>query len=281
MIDVETDAVEGTKAAQAALECESLSATIGALPSLALEDLPEESVLLTRTDRKYVVSQAHAVEALRACDGLASVSVGGQAQSIYKSVYFDTPEFQSFHDAATGRRHRFKVRIRTYLDSGQSYVEVKVKTGRGDTEKTRIVVESNPHPELNPEARGFVASALAGAGLHKPDTIVANLIPTITTTYARSTLLGVDASRVTIDTNLRCEVGEQTLCWPDAVLVETKAVGHATALDRILWRQGHRPVTFSKFAVGMTAFNPGLPHNKWHRIFGDPLLTWTHTAAPR
>ncbi len=246
-----------------------------------LGDLPQDSVLMTRTDRKYVLDPLSAAKALGSQPELVCVTVEERTSSAYESVYFDTPDLRTYHDAAHSRRHRFKVRTRTYLDSGTTLLEVKTKGGRGHTIKERIAVHDHARNHLNQEERRFVATTLERSGVQEPDQLVANLIPSLTTRYRRSTLLGPDYSRITIDTDLACVRGERTSSHPRLVLIETKSEGHATTTDKALWRAGIRPVSISKYAAGLAELEPHLPANKWHRVLGAPPLTHsvTHTAA--
>ena len=52
---------------------------------------------------------------------------------------------------------------------------------------------------------------------------------------------------------------------PGLVIVETKSPGTATFFDRALWASGCRPVSISKYCVGLAALKPELPSNKWRR----------------
>jgi hypothetical protein len=60
-------------------------------------------------------------------------------------------------------------------------------------------------------------------------------------------------------------------------LVETKSTGAPTVADRLLWASGKRPVTISKFGVGMAALNRHLPANKWNRTLRR-YFNWTPQA---
>ena len=55
-------------------------------------------------------------------------------------------------------------------------------------------------------------------------------------------------------------------------VVETKAGSTPTAVDRALWRLGHRPMQISKYGAGMVTTHADLPHLKWHRTLTNPLL---------
>ena len=48
------------------------------------------------------------------------------------------------------------------------------------------------------------------------------------------------------------------------MVVETKSAA-ASPMDRLLWSRGVRPTRISKYATGLAALDPALPHNRWSR----------------
>ena len=60
------------------------------------------------------------------------------ASFAYESTYFDDASLSSYLAAAHGRPSRYKVRTRTYVDSGECMLEVKRRSGRGETVKERV-----------------------------------------------------------------------------------------------------------------------------------------------
>jgi len=233
-----------------------------ALAPLSLEDVLAVADLQTRTDRKYVVEPevfALLVEQLGA--GLGVLEIAGVRSFRYESVYFDTPALDSYLGAAHGRRRRFKVRTRSYLDSGDCMLEVKTRNGRGETVKTRMPYDIRRRTTIDPAGLDFVRShAALPAG--------ATLAPVLTTAYARATLVDLaTGSRLTCDSGVECSspAGASVSLEPE-LLVETKSAGAPTAADRFLWRAGVRPVAVSKFCVGMAALDASLPANQWSRI---------------
>jgi len=196
------------------------------------------------------------------------LEIDGERALRYASQYFDTPELDSYFGAARGRRRRFKVRARTYLDSGGSFLEVKTRGGRSATVKGRVPVTGD---ELDDDAVAYASDLLMDAGIPGAGRLAARLQPTLVTQYRRATVLlpaGVhDASRGTIDTELVWIGATGTVLeLPAAVIVETKSGQRPGALDRALWRHGHRPARISKYGTGMAALNPALPANKWRRV---------------
>ena len=114
---------------------------VGGVGGIGLEELEAIAELQLRRDRKYVVDSATAVALLATLenDRWRVLEIGGERAHHYESVYFDTPDFDLHRDAAHGRRRRYKVRTRLYSD-GTEMLEVKTRTGRGDTAKGRCTL---------------------------------------------------------------------------------------------------------------------------------------------
>lgn len=234
-----------------------------------LDELERIASLHTRIDRKYLLPASRGVELLRALRGeLLVLRIDGTRAFRYDTVYFDTPDLDSYLSTAHRRRHRFKVRIRTYADSARCMLEVKRKGGRGETVKLR-----SPHPlaagsTLTPAAVAFIDDALRQRGLAD------RLRPALTTSFERTTLLDrVDGSRATLDREVTLTVPDdgQAVALREHVILETKSVGAVTLADRWLWAHGHRPTAFSKFCIGMALQHAELPANKWNRTLRRDL----------
>ena len=237
------------------------------LPAVGLAELVERSALQTRVDRKYAVDGATAGILLDLAPvGTRALDIDGSREFGYTSVYLDTPDLVGYHLAAHRRRRRFKVRSRTYDAGGASYLEVKTRAGE-QTVKTRLEGAHVTGAGLTADGRAFVEEALAAAGVGLPG-LVGSLAPVLRTHYLRSTLeLADGAGRVTLDHGLawRRVGGRAEVTRPALVVVETKSAGAASPVDRLLWRLGRRPTRISKYATGLAALDPDLPHNRWSR----------------
>jgi len=234
---------------------------VDSLPSISLEELNDTAELLTRVDRKYVVSPEVLSAVLAEHSGsLKALEIEGRRMGTYRSVYYDTPELTSYLAAARKRPRRFKVRTREYVDSGTTAVEVKLRSARGDTVKHREWLGANDERESDLAAVIAYASSFASVG-----TVADLLRPTLTTTYQRTTLLG-QGGRVTIDANVGATDAHGAACaYGDLLIVETKSAAGAGSIDRELWGKGVRPARISKYATSLAALYPELPANRWHR----------------
>ncbi|GAA1953581.1 polyphosphate polymerase domain-containing protein [Microbacterium aquimaris] len=245
-------------------------APLDRLPAIGLDELNAQAELQTRVDRKYILPTRELPAVLQALPrGSEVLAIDGESSLRYASQYFDTPGLDSYFGAVRKRRRRFKVRARTYVDSGGSFLEVKTRGARSATVKERVPVTGD---ELDGDAVAYATDLLVDAGIPDAAHLAETLQPTLVTRYRRATVLmpaaaGGDASRATIDTELTWIAAEGTvLQLPTSVIVETKSGQRAGALDRALWRQGHRPARISKYGTGMAALHPALPSNPWHRV---------------
>ena len=280
------------------------------LTTTTLAELNSAAGLLTRVDRKYLVPLTCAQNLV---DGLAPharvLAIDERRRFSYTSTYFDTPGLEAFMLAARKRRRRFKVRTRTYLDSGLCFLEVKTCGARGSTVKRRMGYYADDASRLTGPGRAFVAACLAGAGVTGSAAareVAAALRPVLATTYERTTLhLPRAEARATIDTaltwrrlgpaapagssagavvgvpmspqalrpaHLAAAINEgEPVAVSDIAVVETKNPATPSPADRALWEAGYRPTRISKYATGMALLHPELPANRWYRTLTHEL----------
>ena len=238
---------------------------LGSLRPVGLEELNSEAALQTRVDRKYVVPARFAGQLLATVRAdVRDLEMDGSRSFAYDSVYFDTAGLDSYLLAAHGRRRRYKVRTRTYVDSAVSFLEVKTEGAREATVKERIPYHLADRGRLTAEGMDYVRETLTAAVGSVP---AGSLEPVIETRYHRATLyLPESGSRATIDTDVTWQrPGGQSWVLDEAVILETKSGSAAGPLDRHLWAHGVRPARISKFATGLAALRPELPANRWNR----------------
>lgn len=204
------------------------------------------------------------------------LDTGGLRIFRYDSVYFDTPALDSYFLAAHGRRRRYKIRTRSYLDSGVSFLEVKTEGSRSATVKERIPYSPADRSTITAEGAQYIAETLGSTGQAPPS----QLAPVLETLYGRITLfLPASNSRATIDLNVAWSLpGQAPLVMANQVVVETKSGSAPGQLDRHLWHHGIRPSRISKFATGMATLMPELPANRWHRTLRHNMPQPTNPA---
>ena len=242
--------------------------------TIELAELVTSTAMLTRHDRKYLLSAAELPNFTAQLDAHTRVlRIEGLTWFNYLSCYYDTPELACYQAAGRGRRRRFKVRTREYLQSGERWLEVKTRGPRGTTVKDR-----RPRPWADPELSfaelDWLASTLAARGL--TDVPVTELVPSLTTNYLRQTRqvvpsCGAPTSRLTIDIDLTCALpdaraGSGQSRFADRIILETKGGARPSVVDRLLWANQHRPVSMSKYGVGIASLHPEQSALKWRRL---------------
>ena len=233
------------------------------LSSVSLEELTETADLQSRIDRKYLVSVRLATDLLDHLDSrnFRALTISKQRLFEYSSLYFDTPERESFLSSAHGRRRRFKIRTRTYEADAAVFLEVKTAGPRGSTVKHRLA-HHGPRDTIDTASAAWISTVLQQPSLAE------RCRPTMGTRYRRATFLDQGSStRITIDRDLTAiPFGGEPRPLGDGLVIETKSLGAPTETDRWLWRAGSRPVALSKFGVAMVLCNPGLPSARWNRV---------------
>ena len=240
--------------------------SIDHLTAVSLDELNAEAALLTRVDRKYVIATAELDAVLTGIAGMRVLEIDGRRASRYESTYLDTVDLDSWTASAHRRRRRWKVRTRVYADTGACWLEVKTRGRRGETVKERLPHPSADRLEVPAAAGDWVRDRLGAAHVHDVDP--GGLVPTLHTSYVRTTLLlDARAGRATIDRDLRWVSGHGTAEVGDVLVVETKSgTTRPGQLDRRLWQLGHRPIRISKYGTGLALLTPDLQLNRWHRV---------------
>ena len=99
--------------------------------------------LMNRTDTKYVTSYQILKEILLvARHDYRIQEVNGECNIAYHTIYLDTPDRDMYVTHQNGRIVREKIRIRTYVNSDLTFLEVKNRNNKGRTDKRRIRIGS-------------------------------------------------------------------------------------------------------------------------------------------
>lgn len=240
------------------------------------------AAMLERLDHKYVVRGAVLRAALPAlADSFDILDIDGRRQFTYDTCYFDDPQLSCFHDHHQGRRQRFKVRIRRYVDSDACFVEVKLKDKRGITVKKRFDHDPRHYGSLDATARDRVLASfesMYGRPWQR------DLDPVIEMRYRRVTLAARGGNeRLTIDSGLTFfGRGRMRAIDDELFIIETKSANGRGIGDRIL-RDLHQHPTkrCSKYCVGLAAVGEASRHNRFLPALRKLDLLEPATAAAR
>lgn len=214
--------------------------------------------LLDRVDTKYVFGASQLYAALHAMAGhYRALDIEGVRLNQYQTVYFDTPDFGLYQQHHNRVGTRYKVRTRRYVDTDLAFFEVKHKTNRGRTIKTRFQTEEI-ETELDDEADAFVGS-------HTP-LRPERLEPVLWNAYQRATLVSTRREeRLTIDVNLAFGWGGEALALPGIAIAEVKQAHLTQDSDfiREMRGLGVRPTSFSKYCMGASLLYGDLKDNNF------------------
>jgi hypothetical protein len=252
---------------------------VGTRQPISLAELSATAALRTRVDRKYVLDAAvFAALAERLGEGFRVLEINGSRTFRYDTVYYDSSSLIAYRSHLQQRRRRYKVRSRHYVDSGLYLFEVKLKGRRGETVKHQMPYRPEDHGHVNDEARSFLDACLASA---YPQMAVPELAPTVRTSYRRLTL-AAGAERVTCDFDLRFSDGEREIPGldPRYVILESKVERGLGEIDRELRRLGVRPVSCSKYCVGVGLLRDDVKVNDLHWLLNRYFSARDRSGAP-
>lgn len=219
--------------------------------------------LMNRIDSKFVTDEATLLRVLEdaADQGYRVCTIGGQPVTAYYSVYYDTPDLFMYTAHETGRKTRQKVRVRTYLISGDTYLEIKRKQNNGRTKKKRIPLPVDERMDFSGDKAA--ADFLAGKSWFKAD----GIFPECTTEFDRITLVNAaKTERLTIDLNLHFHNFSSGLDanLKDAVIIELKQDGRADSqMKGILLEHRIHPFRISKYCMGVMLTDPRARANRF------------------
>lgn len=227
--------------------------------------------LLNRTDTKFVttVPMLRRLLAMAQDDYFVQV-IGDERIAPYYTVYFDTADCAMYQRHESGHTNRQKLRIRSYVNSGLNFLEVKTKNNHGRTKKKRVSIDSfDPvHPQhdilfrrQNEEFVGY--DEFLRSCLHYDPTTLSEQLEN---RFDRITLVNKGKTeRLTIDLNLRFHniVTDEVRLMDNVVIIELKRDGRVPSpILGLLKELRIKPHGFSKYCIGSALTNPGLRRNR-------------------
>jgi hypothetical protein len=248
---------------------------------ISLEETNKSARMLKRIDNKYVVNKSKLRSIL---DQLRTdfriLEIDDCSIFSYESCYFDD-EQRCFYEHLQGRRQRFKVRTRRYVESDKAFFEVKLKGKRGQTDKSRETCDDYYSFVINDDERQMMR------GLYEKrygKCFPYKLAPALHVSYRRFTLVSASGrERITVDFNLGFEtpMGRRAFIGDDFIIIETKTADGRGKSDRALKRQHVRGVAgCSKYCLGMVLTGEVERFNKFRSIVKRALSCMQAACHP-
>ena len=211
---------------------------------ISLEEM-DSVALLNRTDTKFVMDNAQLLTALSALQNdYRILSVKGFRLNQYRTLYFDTTDFDLYNLHINGRAERYKVRSREYMNSRTSFLEVKHKTRKGRTIKDRISTTEQV-AEMSTEDHIWLNNVYPFESQE--------LEPKLWNSFTRITMVNEEfGERVTLDSGLMFYYKNKTARLDGIVIAEVKrdAESHSSPFLAQMRYQKIRPQGFSKYCMG-------------------------------
>jgi len=213
--------------------------------------------LLNRTDKKYIFSYTLLPEFLQKLSANYKILEINKLRDFrYMSVYFDTKSLNMYYAHHNGQLNRYKIRHRTYVDSGSGFLEIKLKNNKSRTVKERIPIPySFPFKK---ESESFLNSSSP----YSPET----LNPIIQNEFNRITLVDeVNHERITIDHDISFVKtnGGSSVSIPHLIICEIKQNRYNSSSDivSVLNQLGIKQCSISKYCIGSVLLNQDLKAN--------------------
>lgn len=234
-----------------------LSPCVESFLPVSLEEM-SRVLLMDRADTKFVMHVADLPSVLQeAREQYSVLEVAGNRNRRYKTIYFDSEDYKLYRMHHNGKLRRYKLRIRKYQDTGQTFLELKSKNPKRHTEKTRMRYYGSGE-DSDPLApfRSFCRHEAELLGKAKESLRVE---------FDRITLVhNSKPERITIDTGLTLSSGNEQKELLNLCILEVKQPRDGgSPFSRIMLRKKIFPLRISKYCLGMIMHHEDLKKNNF------------------
>jgi len=217
--------------------------------------------LMNRVDTKFLIGIYQLNVLLdKALEHYRIVEIDGVRITPYSTIYFDTEDAQMYMMHHNGKLNRYKIRMRSYIDSGISFLEIKNKSNKGRTSKKRIGITPAQFEQMNLEQNEHEF-------IHKIFNQHFSLVPQLQILFHRITLVDKNLTeRVTLDTRLSFQNIADGECHSaeGLVIVEMKQDGaNSSYFKKYLDELRINAASMSKYCMGMVMVNPNFKANRF------------------
>ncbi|PLX20263.1 MAG: hypothetical protein C0597_04300, partial [Marinilabiliales bacterium] len=171
-----------------------------------------------------------------------------------RTKYYDTSYFRMYYEHQNGKLNRYKVRERRYEETNIEFLEIKFKSNKKRTLKSRITKSIND---------GIFSKKEIEFLNYKSPFSSEELQVKLLNTFNRITLCN-DTERITVDFNLKFEGINGTKSRLNSLaIIEVKQSKYSinSNIVKILKKHQIRPCSFSKYCIGATMVYPNLKSN--------------------
>lgn len=216
--------------------------------------------LQNRIDTKYIMTKTQLAQLL---DGIRNdqyvLEINDTRIFNYRTVYFDTTDFQFFRDHHNGCVNRVKVRSREYVESKLFFYEIKRKLYGTRTDKERKLVQQLYYDVPPEDYKRIQYKRLQNKPIEKK---LVNYFKRITLTNKKFT------ERITIDLEINFENGKEHVQLPNLAVIEVKQgkTDVFSSTIQMLKKLHVHESPFSKYAIGVSLMEHEIKHNNFKPV---------------
>lgn len=243
---------------------DNLGKVLSEMPGISLDEMSGVR-LMNRTDTKYLANKSLLLKFFELAKNDYFVQkIDGSPVAEYNTTYWDTPDHRFYLLHHDGIRPRIKVRVRTYIDSALSFLEIKNKDNHNKTRKKRRPLASPEAIDTEENEEFLINKAAVG---------IEDIHPCLKNNFKRITLVNKNRTeRLTIDYDLSFYNIETdvSMNMGNLVIIELKREGRSPspALNCLL-KLRIKPQGFSKYCIGTYLTNKNIKGN----MFKDRIPT--------
>jgi len=213
--------------------------------------------LLNRRDRKYIFSIDILPDLLgELSDNYYVLEIGNNREFSYSNVYFDTNDYKFYTNHHNGKKNRYKVRYRHYIESDAHFVEIKFKSNKNKTFKERFETQG-----FEQQISGNADKVIKQIGLGTDE-----ISPKVRIEYSRITFFHKERNeKVTIDRNIAFFVNTKKYTFPQLVIAEVKRNTKCSSdgFVALAKRLSIRPIRISKYCIAMACGYNNIKYNRF------------------
>ncbi len=214
--------------------------------------------LMERIDKKFLVPVKEVKEILEEINkDYYVLEINSERMLQYDTYYFDTEDDVLYNSHHNGRLNRFKVRKRTYVNTNTTFLEIKFKSNKGKTFKTRIPATGG-EKELTSKEKSFIRKNFP----FDPDTLEMKSY----NGFRRITLVDKNLTeRCTIDFCFRFQSSTTLIERDNFAIIELKQDKNSKSskLYDCLFNRRVKPTGFSKYCMGRSLAEDDLRKNSF------------------
>jgi len=218
--------------------------------------------LMNRTDQKFCLHISKLPLVLNAISSDYSLlEIQDEILFQYDNTYFDTMDNRMYLSHQNGKRNRYKIRVRKYVQTDDNFLEVKFKNNKGRTIKERIE-RPGFEPNFSNSELHFIEQSSTFSGIQ--------LEPKIRSFFNRFTLVDNEfTERVTVDIFPGFKNHEKEITLNNLVIIEVKQSKTAkpALITRVLKENKISSQGFSKYCIGRSLLEEKIKRNNF-----KPLL---------